>query len=54
MAEVLQNFKILAKRHFIAQLTEVRKIKPDILFIPGFHQQVGVILREAKRFTNKS
>ncbi len=33
---------------YSAQLTEVRKIKPDILFIPGFHQQVGVILREAK------
>lgn len=33
---------------YSAQLTEVRKIKPDILFIPGFHQQVGVILRESK------
>lgn len=33
---------------YSAQLTEVRKIKPDIIFVPGFHQQVGVILREAK------
>lgn len=33
---------------YTAQLREVRKLKPDIVFIPGFHQQVGVLLREAK------
>lgn len=33
---------------FTTQLAEVRKLNPDILFIPGYHQQVGVILREAK------
>jgi branched-chain amino acid transport system substrate-binding protein len=33
---------------FTAQLGDIRKIKPDVVFIPGFHQQVGVILREAK------
>ncbi|BBH52398.1 ABC transporter substrate-binding protein [Fluviispira sanaruensis] len=33
---------------FTAQLAEVRRLKPEVLFIPGFHQQVGVILREAK------
>lgn len=39
---------------FTAQLSEVRKSKPDIVFIPGFHQQVGVILREAKDLQIKS
>lgn len=33
---------------YTAQLGDVRRIKPDIVFIPGFHQQVGVILREVK------
>ncbi|KAB8031843.1 ABC transporter substrate-binding protein [Fluviispira multicolorata] len=33
---------------YTSQLADVRRIKPDVLFIPGFHQQVGVILREAK------
>jgi branched-chain amino acid transport system substrate-binding protein len=39
---------------FTAQLGDVRKIKPDVVFIPGFHQQVGVILREAKDLQIKS
>lgn len=34
--------------NFTSQLGEIRKLKPDVVFIPGFHQQVGVILREAK------
>ena len=33
---------------YTSQLSEVRKLKPDIVFIPGFHQQVGVMLRESK------
>lgn len=33
---------------FTPQLGEIRKLKPEVIFIPGFHQQVGVILREAK------
>lgn len=33
---------------YTTQLGDVRKLKPDVIFIPGFHQQVGVILREAK------
>jgi branched-chain amino acid transport system substrate-binding protein len=39
---------------YTAQLSEVRKAKPDIVFIPGFHQQVGVLLREAKDLQIKS
>jgi branched-chain amino acid transport system substrate-binding protein len=39
---------------YTAQLGEVRRAKPDIVFIPGFHQQVGVILREAKDLQIKS
>ncbi len=33
---------------FTPQLGEIRKLKPEVIFIPGFHQQVGIILREAK------
>ena len=39
---------------YTAQLGEVRRSKPDIVFIPGYHQQVGVILREAKDLQIKS
>lgn len=39
---------------YTSQLSEVRKSKPDIIFIPGFHQQVGVILRESKDLQIKS
>ncbi|WGL59141.1 ABC transporter substrate-binding protein [Pigmentibacter sp. JX0631] len=39
---------------FTAQLGDVRKLKPDVVFIPGFHQQVGVILREAKELGIKT
>lgn len=34
--------------NYTAQLGEIRRLKPDVVFIPGFHQQVGVILREIK------
>ena len=40
--------------NFTSQLGEVRKQKPDVVFIPGYHQQVGVILREAKDLQIKS
>ncbi|BBH52396.1 ABC transporter substrate-binding protein [Fluviispira sanaruensis] len=39
---------------FTSQLGDVRRSKPDILYIPGFHQQVGVILREAQDLGIKS
>ncbi|KAB8031841.1 ABC transporter substrate-binding protein [Fluviispira multicolorata] len=39
---------------FTSQLGDVRKSKPDVLYIPGFHQQVGVILREAEDLKIKS
>ncbi|APJ03148.1 ABC transporter substrate-binding protein [Silvanigrella aquatica] len=39
---------------FTSLMSEVRKAKPDIVFIPGFHQQVGVLLREAKDLQIKS
>lgn len=32
---------------FKAQLTKVRKEKPDVVFIPGYYTQVGSILRQA-------
>ncbi|WGL59142.1 ABC transporter substrate-binding protein [Pigmentibacter sp. JX0631] len=33
---------------YTPQLGDVRKLKPEVVYIPGFHQQVGVILKEAK------
>ncbi|KAB8031842.1 ABC transporter substrate-binding protein [Fluviispira multicolorata] len=39
---------------FTSQLGDVRKMKPDVLFIPAFHQQVAVIIREAKDLQIKS
>ncbi|APJ03147.1 ABC transporter substrate-binding protein [Silvanigrella aquatica] len=53
--KVLKNLKYSQKdTSFTAQLGDVRKLKPDVVFIPGFHQQVGVILREAKDLQIKS
>ena len=47
--KILKTLKYSQKdTTFTAQLGDVRKMKPDVVFIPGFHQQVGVILREAK------
>ncbi|APJ05080.1 hypothetical protein AXG55_04200 [Silvanigrella aquatica] len=47
--KVLKSLRYSQKdTNFTAQLGDVRKLKPDVVFIPGFHQQVGVILREAK------
>ena len=33
---------------FTAQLTKVRKEKPDVVFVPGYYGNVGAILRQAK------
>lgn len=33
---------------YTAQLSKVRKLKPDVVFIPGYYSNVGAILRQAK------
>ncbi|WP_186645779.1 ABC transporter substrate-binding protein [Fluviispira vulneris] len=53
--KILKTLKFSQKdTTFTAQLGDVRKRKPDILFIPAYHQQVGVIIREAKDLQIKS
>jgi branched-chain amino acid transport system substrate-binding protein len=34
--------------HFKAQLTKIREKKPDVLFVPAYYTEVGLILRQAK------
>jgi len=35
---------------FSSQLTKVKVKKPDILFVPGYYQEVGNMIRQAKQF----
>jgi branched-chain amino acid transport system substrate-binding protein len=34
--------------HFKAQLTKIREKKPEVLFVPAYYTEVGLILRQAK------
>lgn len=34
--------------HFKAQLTKIKGKKPDVLFVPAYYTEVGLILRQAK------
>jgi len=36
-------------RDFSGQLTAIRSAKPDVIFIPGYYGQVGVIAKQAKQ-----
>ena len=36
-------------RDFSGQLTSIRSAKPDVIFIPGYYGQVGVIAKQAKQ-----
>ncbi len=33
---------------FKAQLTKIRNLKPDVIYIPGYYGQVGIIARQAR------
>jgi branched-chain amino acid transport system substrate-binding protein len=35
---------------FSSQLTKVKVKKPDVLFVPGYYQEVGNMIRQAKQF----
>ncbi|MBK8014803.1 MAG: ABC transporter substrate-binding protein [Deltaproteobacteria bacterium] len=39
---------------FRAQLTAIRRTKPDVLYIPGYYTDVGLIARQAKQLGVKS
>ena len=39
---------------FVSQLTKVRREKPDVVYLPGYHTQVGAILRQAAELKIKS
>lgn len=36
---------------FKATLTKIRALNPDILFVPGYYQEVGMIVRQARELT---
>lgn len=40
--------------HFKAQLTKIRGKKPDVLFVPGYYTEVGLIARQAKELGLKA
>lgn len=52
---VKQGGKILAKEaytqtdpDFKGQLTKIRELKPDVLYVPGYYGQVGIIAKQAR------
>jgi branched-chain amino acid transport system substrate-binding protein len=47
--EVVAEVSYTAKdQDFSSQLTRIRARKPDVIFVPGYYQEVGNILRQAK------
>jgi branched-chain amino acid transport system substrate-binding protein len=34
--------------HFKSQLTSVKNLKPDVIFVPGYYTEVGLIARQAR------
>ncbi|MEP6903816.1 MAG: ABC transporter substrate-binding protein [Actinomycetota bacterium] len=52
---IKQGGKILAKEaytqtdpDFKGQLTKIRELKPDVLYVPGYYGQVGIIAKQAR------
>lgn len=50
-----QGGKVLAKEaytqtdpDFKGQLTKIRELKPDVLYVPGYYGQVGIIAKQAR------
>ena len=41
-------------RDFKTQLMKLRRAKPDVVFVPGYYNQVGAILRQAKELKLKA
>jgi branched-chain amino acid transport system substrate-binding protein len=36
-------------RDFTGQLTAIRDVKPDVIYVPGYYQEVGVISKQTKQ-----
>ncbi|HYJ46457.1 MAG TPA: ABC transporter substrate-binding protein [Pyrinomonadaceae bacterium] len=36
-------------RDFTGQLTQIRSANPDVIYVPGYYQEVGVIAKQAKQ-----
>jgi branched-chain amino acid transport system substrate-binding protein len=36
-------------RDFTGQLTQIRSLNPDVIYVPGYYQEVGVIAKQAKQ-----
>ncbi len=52
---VKQGGKVIAKEaytqtdpDFKGQLTKIRELKPDVLYVPGYYGQVGIIAKQAR------
>lgn len=39
---------------FSSQLTKVRMAKPDVVFVPGYYSEVGIMIKQAKTFGIKA
>ena len=36
-------------RDFTGQLTQIRSVNPDVIYVPGYYQEVGVIAKQTKQ-----
>jgi branched-chain amino acid transport system substrate-binding protein len=41
-------------RDFTGQLTQIRSANPDVIYVPGYYQEVGVIAKQAKQLGIKA
>ena len=41
-------------RDFTGQLTAIRDLKPDVIYVPGYYQEVGVIAKQTKQLGIKA
>lgn len=46
---VAQEAYEAGKKDFKTQLTKIRAKKPDVLLVPGYYQEVGLIMKQAKQ-----
>lgn len=50
---VAQQSYTQTDRDFTGQLTTIRAAKPDVLYVPGYYAQAGVIVRQARQLGMK-
>ena len=51
---VVEVSYVQADQDFSSQLTKIRTRKPDVVFAPGYYNQVGIMIRQAKTLGVKS